>query len=114
MKITVAQIFQIGSVLITLASVLLGLEFDPKVTSVISAAILTAWNAVGAILTTPGQQAQSVVRDIDSAAVKAVVVPAVANLPGVSAVQLNTKADDTLKALGAGTEESLAKILSPR
>jgi hypothetical protein len=46
--------------------------------------------------------------------VKSVVVPAVANLPGVSAVQLNTKADDTLKALGAGTEESLAKILSPR
>jgi hypothetical protein len=114
MSITVAQIFQIGSVLITLASVLLGLEFDPKVTSVISAAILTAWNAVGAILTTPGQQAQRVADNIDSAAVKAVVVPAVANLPGVSAVQLNAKADDTLKALGAGTEEGLAKILSPR
>src|SRR5580765_1025185 len=100
MRITTAQVFQIGSVLITLASVLCGLEFDPQTTSVISAAILTAWNAIGAILTTPNAQANAVAAHLDDdETVKKSVVQAVANLPGVSHIQLNQSATDGLAAM---------------
>ena len=111
MRITTAQLFQIGSVLITLCAVLMGLIFDPQTTSVIAAAILTAWNAIGAILTSQGNQVQAVAARIDEPAVKQIMVPAVANLPGLQPVQTNAKADGTLKDLAASDAAANAKIL---
>lgn len=111
MQITTAQIFQIGSVLITLISVLVGLIYDPKISSVVSAAVLTAWNAIGAILTSQGNQIASVAARIDEPAVKQVMVPAVANLPGLESLQVNAKADGTLKGLAASDAAANAKIV---
>lgn len=110
MKISIAQIFQIGSVLITLTAVLAGLKLDPQTTSVVSAAVLTAWNAIGAILTSPAQQIQNVASHIEDPSIKSVLVPAVANLPGINPLQINANADHVLKTLAASDEAINAKI----
>jgi hypothetical protein len=95
--ITVAQIFQIGSVLIVLASVIVGHYYVTEDTTIIFAAILTAWNGVGAILT--GQNAQ---------------VKQVSNMEGVEHVRLNNQAGPSLMAMAASKEKDLENIVPPK
>ena len=109
--ITVAQIFQIGTVLITFTSAIAGLYLDPKTTSFVGASVLTAWNAIGAILTGQQSQATSVAAHIDEPNVKAIVVPAVSELEGLDPLVINSKADATLKEMAADT--SIKKVIEP-
>ena len=112
--ITVAQTFQIGTVLITFTSAIAGLYLDAQTTAFVGASVLTAWNAIGAILTGQSAQAASVAAHIDDAAVKKVVVPAVANLPGVEQIRTNQLADAILKAMADSHTPDLEKIVPPK
>jgi hypothetical protein len=113
MKITLGQIFQIGSILITLVGSLASLFYDDAtLVAEIFGSILLSWNSIGAVLLNNTAQAKAVADDIDNPLVKALVVPAVANLAGVESIQTNGLADRTLSNLAASDTVKNSKIVS--
>lgn len=120
-KLTTAQKFQI--VLIVLGALVggasqlegIGLS-EHAVTSITSAAglLVVIVSGVGTVMTGQSMQAQSIAAAIDDPSVKAIVVPAVAHLPGVEHIRTNAQADATLKAMADSQMPDLAKIVPPK
>ncbi len=111
MRLTTAQIFNIGNILLTYVFALALLKFDPTTVGIVSAATLTAWNGVGASLTSQGAQLQTVVNNAQDPATQTALVKAVAAMPGVDNIQTNANALPALKAVAA--DDKVTKVLEP-
>jgi len=133
-KVTVGQIFNIGTIILGAIFGIAAIVFPDKaqVVGAVGAIIVPAWGAVGVALTTQGKNAQEAAGSINTPSVqaplmaamtsnidtntgiKSAMVEAVSNLKGVDPLQLNRQADSTLINMGASKDPSLAKVLPPK
>lgn len=112
---TTSQVFQIGAAVIAfLVAVLPQFGIDAKTVALVGGAFGTLWGTIGGILTKQSSLTKAVAAQIDDPAVKATIVPAVANLPGVERVRTNALADATLKAMADSNAPELSKIQPPK
>lgn len=112
MRVTTAQVFQVGTILIGFVTVVLAFVpgLDAGIVGKIGAATGVAWGSIGTVLTGPQAQAQSVAANIEDPNVKETLVRKVSQLPGLEPLAINAQADDTLKKLAASALPENAKI----